>query len=403
MIWRERRAVVVVVAGQHDEVVHRAGRELAVEEDLDVADAGGDRRRRRRRSGRCTAAAGRRTAVVRGDEPSSAGHGVGAGERGSGGGGRGADGGARGGGWSWSGRRGARWSWWSVDVWGRRCCWRPRSRCRPRPAGPGARRRWRWCGDGGRPSAAARCWASVALGGAALALALALRVRHDRARYPSALNWSARVLRIASSPVALVVQKFGGTSVADPDRMRAVADHIARTKRRGNEVVVVISAMGKETDELLRLAARGQRHPARPRDGHAHHRRRAQGHRPAVHGPARHGGRRRVVHGQPGRLHHRHHPHQRQDPRGPGRPHPRRARRGHVPVVGGSQGVSDRPRRHLPRSGRLRHHRGRAGPRPRRRRLRALHRRVRACSRPIRGWCPTPARWSGSASTSCSR
>src|SRR3954462_1373466 len=36
--------------------------------------------------------------------------------------------------------------------------------------------------------------------------------------------------------------------------MRAVADHIARTKRRGNDVVVVISAMGKETDELLRIA-----------------------------------------------------------------------------------------------------------------------------------------------------
>ncbi|MGZ4727259.1 MAG: aspartate kinase [Acidimicrobiales bacterium] len=54
--------------------------------------------------------------------------------------------------------------------------------------------------------------------------------------------------------MALVVQKFGGTSVADPDRMRAVADHIARTKRRGNEVVVVISAMGKETNDLLRLA-----------------------------------------------------------------------------------------------------------------------------------------------------
>lgn len=54
--------------------------------------------------------------------------------------------------------------------------------------------------------------------------------------------------------MALLVQKFGGTSVADPDRMRAVADHVARTRRRGNEVVVVISAMGKETDELLRLA-----------------------------------------------------------------------------------------------------------------------------------------------------
>jgi aspartate kinase len=54
--------------------------------------------------------------------------------------------------------------------------------------------------------------------------------------------------------VSLVVQKFGGTSVADAERMRAVADHVARTQRHGNQVVVVISAMGKETDELLRLA-----------------------------------------------------------------------------------------------------------------------------------------------------
>ena len=49
----------------------------------------------------------------------------------------------------------------------------------------------------------------------------------------------------------LVVQKFGGTSVADPERIREVADHVARTKRRGDEVVVVVSAMGKETDELI--------------------------------------------------------------------------------------------------------------------------------------------------------
>lgn len=54
--------------------------------------------------------------------------------------------------------------------------------------------------------------------------------------------------------MALIVQKFGGTSVGDPERMRAVADHVARTKRRGDDVVVVVSAMGKETDELLRLA-----------------------------------------------------------------------------------------------------------------------------------------------------
>jgi aspartate kinase len=55
--------------------------------------------------------------------------------------------------------------------------------------------------------------------------------------------------------VALLVQKFGGTSVADAERMREVVDHVARTRRHGDEVVVVVSAMGKETDDLLRLAA----------------------------------------------------------------------------------------------------------------------------------------------------
>ncbi|MBV9410752.1 MAG: aspartate kinase [Acidimicrobiia bacterium] len=54
--------------------------------------------------------------------------------------------------------------------------------------------------------------------------------------------------------MSLVVQKFGGTSVADPDRIRAVADHVARTRRDGQDVVVVVSAMGKTTDELIRLA-----------------------------------------------------------------------------------------------------------------------------------------------------
>jgi len=54
--------------------------------------------------------------------------------------------------------------------------------------------------------------------------------------------------------MALVVQKFGGTSVADPERIRSVADHVARTRRKGDDVIVVVSAMGKETDELIRLA-----------------------------------------------------------------------------------------------------------------------------------------------------
>ncbi len=62
--------------------------------------------------------------------------------------------------------------------------------------------------------------------------------------------------------MSLVVQKFGGSSVADADRIRTVADYVARTRRRGDQVVVVISAMGKETDELLHLASQVSTAPA---------------------------------------------------------------------------------------------------------------------------------------------
>ncbi len=61
--------------------------------------------------------------------------------------------------------------------------------------------------------------------------------------------------------MALLVQKYGGTSVADPDRIRAVADHVVRTRRAGDDVVVVVSAMGKSTDQLVRLAHDVAEHP----------------------------------------------------------------------------------------------------------------------------------------------
>ena len=54
--------------------------------------------------------------------------------------------------------------------------------------------------------------------------------------------------------MALYVQKFGGTSVASPDRIAEVVDHVRRTVSRGDQVVLVVSAMGKETDDLIRLA-----------------------------------------------------------------------------------------------------------------------------------------------------
>jgi aspartate kinase len=54
--------------------------------------------------------------------------------------------------------------------------------------------------------------------------------------------------------MGLVVQKYGGTSVGDAERIRAVAEHVARTRAAGNDVVVVVSAMGKFTDDLIRMA-----------------------------------------------------------------------------------------------------------------------------------------------------
>ncbi|MBU6201003.1 MAG: aspartate kinase [Acidobacteria bacterium] len=62
--------------------------------------------------------------------------------------------------------------------------------------------------------------------------------------------------------MGLVVQKFGGTSVADPDRMRRVARHVADTRAGGDGVVVVVSAMGKATDNLLGLARQVSANPS---------------------------------------------------------------------------------------------------------------------------------------------
>lgn len=54
--------------------------------------------------------------------------------------------------------------------------------------------------------------------------------------------------------MALIVQKFGGSSVADVECMRRVASRVNETRKQGNSVVVVVSAMGKTTDELISLA-----------------------------------------------------------------------------------------------------------------------------------------------------
>ncbi len=54
--------------------------------------------------------------------------------------------------------------------------------------------------------------------------------------------------------MALIVQKYGGSSVADAERIKSVARRIAQAKAQGDQVVVVVSAMGNTTDELIKLA-----------------------------------------------------------------------------------------------------------------------------------------------------
>lgn len=61
--------------------------------------------------------------------------------------------------------------------------------------------------------------------------------------------------------MALIVQKFGGTSVADIDKIRNVAKKVINVKKAGNEIVVVLSAMAGETDRLISLAHKASESP----------------------------------------------------------------------------------------------------------------------------------------------
>ncbi len=62
--------------------------------------------------------------------------------------------------------------------------------------------------------------------------------------------------------MALIVQKYGGTSVADAEKIKSVAQRIAAVKDRGDQIVVVVSAIGDTTDELIELAYQVAREPS---------------------------------------------------------------------------------------------------------------------------------------------
>jgi aspartate kinase len=62
--------------------------------------------------------------------------------------------------------------------------------------------------------------------------------------------------------MALLVQKYGGSSVADAEKIKNVADRVIKTMEAGNQVVVVVSAMGDTTDDLINLAKQINSHPS---------------------------------------------------------------------------------------------------------------------------------------------
>ena len=61
--------------------------------------------------------------------------------------------------------------------------------------------------------------------------------------------------------MALIVHKYGGTSVGSPERIKNVAKRVAKARAEGHDIVVVVSAMSGETNRLVALAHEMQEHP----------------------------------------------------------------------------------------------------------------------------------------------
>src|SRR3974390_581236 len=79
-----------------------------------------------------------------------------------------------------------------------------------------------------------------------------VRLWHNASPAPGRPVWKA---------MSLIVQKFGGTSVGSPERIKDVARRVARWRSAGHDVVVVPSAMSGETNRLIALAKEIQQHP----------------------------------------------------------------------------------------------------------------------------------------------
>ena len=206
---------------------------------------------------------------------------------------------------------------------------------------------------------------------------------------------SGRADRARAQPVALIVQKYGGTSVGTVERIKAVARRVAATRAAGNQVIVVVSAMAGETNRLLELAQRAVAAARRARG------RRAAGHRRAGVGRrcwpwrcwisacrrARCSAIRSAYRtdGVFGRARIRSIDAQNMLERA--------SNDGGVAVVAGFPGRRRGPQHHHPRARRQRHQRGGDGGGRQGRRLRDLHRRRRASTPPIRASARRRASW----------
>src|SRR5260370_36424342 len=86
--------------------------------------------------------------------------------------------------------------------------------------------------------------------------------------FPRIIRFTLEIKRVSERFVALVVQKYGGTSVGSIERIKAVAERVGRARARGDQLVVVVSAMARREDRLLSVDhERGER--PRPRRTHA--------------------------------------------------------------------------------------------------------------------------------------
>ena len=197
--------------------------------------------------------------------------------------------------------------------------------------------------------------------------------------------------------------KFGGTSVADAERIKRAARRIVAQREAGKRVVAVLSARGQTTDELIAMAEEVSPQPRPARDGHAALDRRADLVRAVRDGDQRPRPPGDLADRLAGRDRHRHLAHQGADPRRARRPDPRGAGRRPDRARGRLPGGLDQPRRDHARPRRLGHDRGGAGRGDRRRGVRDLHRRGRRVHRRSadRARARASCRWS--ASRRCSR